>query len=217
MEYYNTKWKFQNALHFAKELLRQSSGCGQDAHPFFDFVRLIGKGLQAQYLTNIVYVADRPNLPEASFNELGWGIEELYDLLRRVDDNPAHRVCKDLLLPFPWDGQKLIRDMTHIGTGKQWGAWQQNAGHRIEMWLPLGISWVYSGDHSVTVAILQESAEVMADDVFHMGELLKRFYCDGEFYRRQEDDSIAGPMQCLEMAVLFEVGRLMLEHGLSYE
>lgn len=45
MEYYNTKRKFQNALHFANKLLCQSSGGGQDAHPLFDFVRLVGKGL----------------------------------------------------------------------------------------------------------------------------------------------------------------------------
>lgn len=167
----------------------------------------------------MLYLDDRPVLPDATFAELGWGlsIEELFDYIERVDDKRPHWVCQELLLPFPWDRQKLIRDMTHIGPGKEWGDWRQNVSHHIELWLPLGLGWVRSGDHSLSVAILQESAQVMADDVFHMGELLERFYCDGEFYRRQEDDSIAGPVQCLEMAVLFELGRLMQENGISFE
>lgn len=217
-EYYSTQRKFQNALYFAKDLLRQFPVRGQGVHPLLDFVRLIGKGLQAQYLTNILYYVDWPDLPEAYFTELGWGMrfEEVYDCLKRVDSKP-HRVCKDLLLPFPGSGQKLIRDMVHIGPGRKWGDWQQNMNHHIELWLPLGLGWVHSGEHSVTVALLQESSQVMAEDVFHMGPLLERFYCDGEFYRLQEDDSIAGPVHCLEMAVLFELGRLMLEQGLSFE
>lgn len=79
MEYYSTQRKFQNAMCFAKELLRQFPVRGQDAHPLLDFVRLIGKGLQAQYLTHMFYIADRPLLPDSSFTELGWGmsIEEL--------------------------------------------------------------------------------------------------------------------------------------------
>jgi len=219
MEYYNTQRKFQNALHFAKALLRPPSARSQQDHPLLDFVRLIGKGLQAQYLPNIIYTADRPSLPEANFATLGCGmsIGDLYDCLVRVDDTRPRRVCKDLLLPFPWDGQKLMCDMAHIGPGKKWGDWQKNVNHHIELWLPLGLGWVHSGDHSLVVAIMQESAQVMADEVFHMGPLLETYYCDGEFYRRQEDDSIVGPVQCLEIAVLFELGRLMQENDLSFE
>lgn len=217
-EYYSTRRKFQNALAFAKDLLRQFPARGHGAHPLLDFVRLIGKGLQAQYLTHMFYLADRPLLPDSSFTDLGWGMssEELFECLTRVNNQP-YRVCKDLLLPFPWNRQKLIRDMAYIGPGKRWGSWRQSVSHHIALWLPIGLGWVYAGDHSVTVALLQETAQITAEDIFHMGPLLERFYCDGEFYRRQEDDSIAGPVQCMEMAVLFEVGRLMQANGLSFE
>jgi len=225
---YSIRKEFENAMSFARKLLelsRKTKPVAGSEHPLLDFVRLMGRGLQSKYLLRTLCTSDEIELP-LDFSELGIDMSvslspyrevTFYDLVEIVDvaEQPLP-VCRDLLIPLPWDRQKLLKSLAYIGDGRKWGAWRQDDNHDIELWLPLGLAWARSGDHSLVSSLLNEGAEITPTDVLDISGVYDYVFCDGRYYRRVEDESIITPVKCAETAILFEVGRLMVENAISF-
>lgn len=225
---YSIQKEFENAMSFARKLLELSQKTKPVAgseHPLLDFVRLLGRGLQSKYLLRTLCTSDEIELP-LDFSEIGVDMSvslspyrevTFYDLVEIVEvaEQPLP-VCRDLLIPLPWDRQKLLKSLAYIGDGRKWGAWRQDDNHDIELWLPLGLAWARSGDHSLVPSLLNEGAEIMPTDVLDISGVYDYVFCDGRYYRRVEDKSIITTVSCAETAILFEVGRLMVENSISF-
>ena len=225
---YSIQKEFKNAMNFARQLLELSKNAKSSAngqHPLLEFVRLMGRGLQAKYLLRTLYASDELELP-LDFSELGIDMSvslspyrevTFYDLVEIVETEQAPLpVCRDLLIPLPWIRKQLLDSLANIGEGRDWGPWRQDDNHDIELWLPLGIAWARSGDHSLVPSLLDEGAEITPTDVLDISGVYDYVFCDGRYYRRVEDKSIIAPVKCAETAILFEVGRLMVENSISF-
>lgn len=225
---YSIQKEFENAMSFARQLLEISNKtkpAADSGHPLLDFVRVMGRGLQSKYLLRTLYSSDEVELP-LDFSELGIDMSvslspyrevTFYDLVEIVEvvDKPQS-VYRDLLIPLPWIRQKLLKSLAYIGEGRKGGSWRQDDDHDIELWLPLGIAWARSGDHSLVPFLLDEGAKVTPTDVLDISGVYDYVFCDGRYYRRVEDKSIITPVKCAETAILFEVGRLMVENAISF-
>lgn len=225
---YSIQKEFENAMSFAKQLLelsKKAKPAADSGHPLLDFVRLMGRGLQSKYLLRTLYASDEIELP-LDFSGIGVDMSvslspyrevTFYDLVEIVEvaEQPLP-VCRDLLIPLPWDRQKLLKSMAYIGEGRKWGAWRQDENHDIELWLPLGLAWARSGDHSLVPSLLNEGAEITPTNVLDISGVYDYVFCDGRYYRRVEDNSIISSVKCAEMAILFEVGRLMVKNSVSF-
>jgi len=100
--------------------------------------------------------------------------------------------------------------------GGEWGKWHQDPNHAIELWLPLGIGWVIAGNHSLTVGILYATGTVKPEITYDISEVYDYVNCDGVEYKRLVDNSVISPVPDLEIAAMFEIGRLMHKHHVSF-
>lgn len=209
--------EFDNILEIARITAKR------DPKALPSLLRLIGRTTQSRVITNVLRHEDSVVLscePESMmFSDLVPLTRDgrrLDDLKQRVRSPRPLRLGVDLLLPWPWNAGRIINCLSNLRPGGQWGKWRQDKNHCIELWLPLGIGWVHGGNHSLTVGILQGKGRVRPEVTYDISEVYKHVACDGVAYKRKHDGSVIGPVPDLEMAAVFEIGRLMHKHRVMF-
>lgn len=198
-------------------------------HPILGFVKLLGMKLQTAYITNLLYDDDHSELKEYP-SITPWlpffGLSEkvsldgktMYDMIYHKKENRNVEVdlIKDLVLPWPWNVSRYLDSISSIGESKPWGKWcEDTLNHRVNMLLPMGICFVEGGNHSITSGIIHGEGTLIAKNVYDFSGVYKYVYTDGLQYKRVEDDSVISNVVNIEFAVIFEIGRMMLERGVS--
>ena len=215
-----------SVLDEAKVFKMSKDGLNEETeHPLIDVVRLVGRQLQTQYLTNLLYQRDESLLPnlfpeEVLFHPLALITKEgtnFQDVMRELKTDYVISLNRDIVLPWSWKKSRLITSISLIGQGRSWGQWRQDyINHHVELWLPMGIAWVYGGNHSITAGIIQGKGEIIPRYVYDISNVYDYVYCDGVNYYRKEDGSIISPVLNAEFAAIFEIGRIMAENSISY-
>jgi len=209
--------EFDNILEVARITAKR------DPKALASLLRLIGRTTQSRVMTNVLRHEDSVVLscePEStmfsSLAPLTRDARRLDDLKRPVRAPRPLKLGVDLHLPWPWNAGRIINCLSNLRPEGQWGKWRQDKNHCIELWLPLGIGWVHGGNHSLTVGILQGKGRVRPEVTYDISEVYKHVTCDGGAYMRKHDGSLIGPVTDLEMAAVFEIGRLMHKHRVMF-
>ncbi len=207
--------RFARILKFAHELADKNRAALRE------LVVLLARKLQADLIVGLLTVPTHDAETESQTSLMwGRGVRELttdghdFDELAVLlpDDARTVQLATDAVLPLPWSKGRLLYSLANIGGGRPEGPWQEDPGnHRIELWLPLGLAWVYGGNHSITAGIALGEGEVRVTQTYDISPIYRHVHCDGEFYRRTEDDAELGPVANIELAAIWEIGRLM--HG----
>ena len=189
--------KFNNILKFARQILDGEYSNSKE-HPIFDFIRLLGRGIQSDYIKYVLYYdceGGSHGVPSLTWSSVGFDETAHFigdndepirfkELKKEVSSNKKVNLSKDLLLPWPWERTRFFNTITKIGKGRAWGQWQQDDGnHFVEVWLPLGIAWVNGGNHSIAVGIVQ-GGEITPEHYYDMSEVYKHIKCDGKNFIR---------------------------------
>lgn len=197
-------------------------------HPIFNFIRLLGMRMQTDYITNLLYADDHgeiqkyPNItPWHTFFDLSAILtadgKKFYDFLyeNKVETQFKVNLVEDLVLPWPWNANGYVRTLSSIGTSRPWGEWEEDSNHQVVMYLPLGICFVTRGNHSITSGIVSGKGIVTTRKVYDISKIYDYVYTDGIYYRRIADNSIISEVHYIEFAVIFEIGRMLLERKIS--
>jgi hypothetical protein len=218
--------RFSISVMDEAEDLKSEDGLNEATeHPLIDVVRLVGRQLQTQYITNLLYQRDEALIPnlfpeEVLFHPLAMITKKgtnFQDVMRELKTEKVISLNRDLVLPWSWKKSRLITCIALIGQGRSWGQWRQDSNnHHVELWLPMGIAWVYGGNHSISAGIIQGKGEIIPRYVYDIRDVYDYVYCDGVNYYRKEDGSIISPVMNAEFAAIFEIGRIMAENSISY-
>lgn len=234
---FSQKEKFNNILDFAKSVLRYYDNNRENSfktnssirHPLIDVVNILGKNIQTKYLTNLLYQKKNsqfPSINQVNFffkgnkvitplNENNFKTFNNIKIALNIDKNIY--LGRDLILPWPWERDKLISNIANIGVGRSDGIWKQDKdNHSVELWLPLGIAWVSGGNHSIMTGIIQCSGVIKPNDIYDISNVYKYVYCDGENYYNKVDNEIISPVKDIDFAAIFEIGRLMRDNSISF-
>ncbi|MDN4608216.1 DUF6710 family protein [Sporosarcina highlanderae] len=227
------KNRFENIMRFSKSVLdvanefeKSENDFKEKAdHSLVDVVRLLGRQLQSQYLTNLIYGMDETLIPKLHPSEVLFESSArinlegtiFSDIIKKVDNEKIISLNRDLILPWPWKESRLISCIANIGQGRRWGQWRQDDNnHYVDLWLPMGIAWVFGGNHSISTGIIQGKGEIVPRDIYDISDVYDYVYCDGVNYYRKDDGSIISPVKNAEFAAIFEIGRMMVENSISY-
>jgi hypothetical protein len=134
-----------------------------------------------------------------------------YEIARRlpIRSTKKLRLGIDAVLPWPWSPERLANAMDGLRPGGPWGPWKAEINHHIELWQPIGLGWVHGGNHSLAVGILTASGSVRAQSAYDITSIYKHVACDGVVFRRRHDRHIISVVTSVELAAIFEIGRLL--------
>jgi hypothetical protein len=135
-----------------------------------------------------------------TFREIAVEIQQMREL----------RLDRDVVIPSPWEPRRLQTALSKLRPGGTWGPWREDYNHQIEFWEPIGIGWVHGGNHSISAGILTASGTVKPTFGYDITPVYEHVVCNGRAFRRKHDGAIIAEVSSVEMAAIFEVGRLMV-------
>lgn len=202
---------------FAQIMEAARQAAAEDPLSLPSLIRLFGRAAQARAFTEVLrHAQDRGDCnfdPEdvmfSLYEPLAPDGRRFVDLRREVEAPGPMRLGVDILLPWPWSREGLIRSLSKLRPGGEWGTWRQDRNHCVELWLPIGVGWVIGGNHSITAGILNCEGEVMPEVTYDISAAYEHITCDGLDYQRAHDGSRIAPVADLDVAAMFEIGRLM--------
>lgn len=194
-------------------------------HPIFSYIKLLGLSTQTKYITQLINAREEeitsPNdklfiSPRALLTDDKWFEEIMEDT--RIEKTSAKKInlVNDLILPWPWKVSRLLGAIENIGKYNLWGEWRQDNNHRIEVWLPIGVCFVRSGNHSIATGILQGKGVITKYSTMDLSPIYSLIYTDGICYYRKIDNSFIGKVKNIEFAAIFEIGRKLNELNISW-
>lgn len=208
--------QFENILEIARLMARQ------DPKSLPLLLRLFGRAAQTRAMANVVRERedDPSDYDEAVFFDHGARLTKsgrrLNDLKREVAAPRAINLARDLIFPWPWYAGRIINCFCKLRPGGEWGAWRQDRNHCVELWLPIGITWVHGGNHSITAGVLNGEGEIWPEITYDISKIYRNVTCDGVKYYRRFDGQTIGLVPDFEMAAVFEIGRLITKHKVPF-
>ncbi|GAQ19281.1 filamentous bacteriophage production protein Fip [Oceanobacillus picturae] len=191
-------------------------------HPIFEVINILGRKIQSDYMLRLISVQDESDLQSLMDVFLPNGViltkdgKTFSNFVRTIDTKAVANLNVDPVLPWPWKRQRLRDTITNIGKGRR-GVWKEDKrNHSLSLVLPMGIFVVNSGNHSISVGVLQGTGTISAEEVEDISEVYDHVYCDGRHYIRKCDKELISEVTNFELAALFEIGRLMKKHSISF-
>lgn len=227
MDNLTDKQKYDNIMNFAHQIINESKGMTYKEHPILDFIKILGRRIQADYMGYLLYSGkDENQIRDLEAQEILFKLNSLLDkngnfinvnnIIETKKIDKKVNLSKDLVLPWPWKKERIQNCILKIGEGREWGKWKPDySNHCIEVWLPMGIVWVHGGNHSITLGIIQ-GGELKPYKYSDISKLYDYIKCDGENFIEINTGNYISRVKSPEFAAIFEIGRLMSENGISY-
>jgi hypothetical protein len=200
--------EFTNLLEFANEV------AGNNPDALRNLVRMYLRPLQSEMLVDAAKKGTIRDVPSIDERDFFWeGQFKMFDCLQRTG-RPGKRcelrLNRDIILPWPWERNRLIRSVSSLGVRRSWGRWKQDdMNHQVDVWLPWGFAFVGGGNHSIAAGIIESEGTLVATQVHDMSGIFKLVECDGIDYIDRRDGSRIAPVNDARTAAVFEIGRLM--------
>lgn len=224
------KERFDYIMQTAQRVVCESKYFDKENHPICDMIRLLGRKLQSTSMEFLFWYGDvdseMPNLfpenifiPHDIFIACGYPNDKVtyHGLEREVNCDNYINLSTDLILPWPWRKERLLNCLKYIGNDREWGTWNQDENnHHVIVWLPMGISWVYGGNHSITVGIVQ-GGSIKPDRWYDISAIYNYIKTDGVYFYRIVDNKKMYHVRNVEFAAIFEIGRIMYENNICFQ
>lgn len=217
--YRDRSTRFHNAIKLAQDIVTVDS-CG-----LVTLIRLVSSSLQAKTTTSAVmnglYSAREADSFSSLFFDEWLPVSKdgrtCAEIAAHTDDvQYAVRLGVDPVIATPWQRTWLVRALATIGYGKTQGPWQQDhQNHQLTLVLPFGISLVGGGNHSLTAGITNGEGVVVTNVVKDITPIYEHVYYDGLCFRRTWDGAVLSQPNDEEPGILFEIGRLMIQHRVA--
>lgn len=213
-----------NAIRLDKVLTIANQIIKTNPSAIKEFIGLLGRKYQSEHMVKAVSAADEHKVPHlearvvwfSEFTPLNSNGDTLFSIKKKLNVDNKLKLSCSMILPWPWHMDRVVKNLSYIGTNKVSGAWLQDDNHKVELWLPFCLGWVHGGNHSIASGILQGEGEIMPTSVYDISSVFDLVKFDGNYFIRIEDGKrISDKVVDFEFASIFEVGRLVFEKGLS--
>lgn len=207
-------------------------------HPIFSYIKIFTDYIQNQQAM-IILKNGRDNIPfrkNKYFNIVSSYYHSIdYILFENLLEESKYYKVDDLyisnarnpILTKIWKASSIVDTIKNIGNGMMNKHFYNNGvekenvfkfdkiNHMAQYFYPLGITYVYNGNHSIFSGMNKGEGNIKVNTLFDVSYLYKYFYFDGTYLnnrKTQEKHKIY-----FEIGVLFEIGRLLLEHPEVFE
>lgn len=157
-----------------------------------EYVQLLGRKLQSDYMCKCLTHLEAHKVPDLDagvvwFDELTQLDEsgtDLYKIKKELHEEKVLNLASDLVLPWPWEMNRIVNNLSHIGLNRACGSWRQDSNHIVEYWKTFGIAWVNGGNHSIMTGIIRGEGQLIAREVYDLSGLFSLVKFNGNQFVR---------------------------------
>ena len=195
-------------------------------HPIYDYINLLIGKQKYKLLSHPLYYNHKiDRLDKILFFDTNIPITkdqktttELFKTIKKENFLGIIDLSKDIIIPNPWDATRLYKNIINMGTTQNNIDWKEDINnHHVNLYLPLGIAFSCNGHHSITAGVLKTEGVVNPKEIYDISPLYKHVYCDGMYYKRTYNNTTIRPVKNIEFAAIFEIGRIIVEKGITYK
>lgn len=188
-----------------------------------DYVQLLGRKLQSDYMCKCLTHLEAHKVPDLDarvvwFDEstqLDESGTDLYKIKNELHEEKVLTLASDLVLPWPWEMNRIVSNLSHIGLNRACGAWRQDSNHIVEYWKTFGIAWVHGGNHSIMTGIIRGEGQLAARKVYDLSGLFNLVKFNGNEFVRIDNNEVISTVEHFEFGCIFEIGRMIHKHNLN--
>lgn len=213
------KKKLDSILNTTYELVKNSDIKDVRRCPAYSLVR----AMTNYHLFDIVrelYEDENVTKVQSIFRDIGEGIfnsrvlknAECFELGK---SNINIDLSKDAILVCAWNKRRFIDALLKIGGNVNNSFEFDKINHMATYIYPIGVTVVYNGNHSIITGILKSEGMIQANETYNLVPTYDYMYFDGVHFRSKENDSILFKVNRFEIGVLYEMGRIFAEYGIT--
>ncbi|MEW8051081.1 MAG: DUF6710 family protein [Candidatus Thiodiazotropha endolucinida] len=205
------KQEFESIIDFAKKVYFENP------YEIDNLIRLLGKKVQLEYLIYTIRHENDYQMGEIEprtvwfdpLQKLGNSGQSLRDLAVNINEKIEVSLANDLVLTNPWNRRRMLNACIHHGENQNRGSWKQDSNHFAELWLPMKITWVGNGNHSIAAGIIQRDGLLSPEEIYDISPVYDAVVCDGDQFIDIERDKPISTVNNVEFCAIYEIGRLI--------
>ncbi len=204
------KAKLKNVLLKVEELAKSYDA---DSHKtIFYIVKIYADNINNNNNLRLIYNMKTCNISTDSF---------LLDRTRLItNENVIIQLGKMPVVTCIWNSDRQISTLSKVGNEQN--IWKEDEiNHYCDLFLPLGLTVVYNGNHSANCGIVKSVGKINISpdkcntSIYDNSDLYDKIYFDGKYYRLTETNVILQKTK-FEYGCLFEIGRIIHKYNISF-
>lgn len=209
--------ELKNILEFS-QLLLLSKVQYDGVVPIFNLVKMIAETMIYQniYKSKKDMVGDIKDEIDNIKNALVYNIADLEKIVVvRQKPDIKIKLGKDPVLAFPWSKERLENSLIKYGTESH--TWEEFPfNHDVHLCIPLGLSLVMGGNHSITSGIFKVVGEVSVKELYDISKLYDYVEFNGVDFVHKDSKKSIYTCKFSELGYLFEIGRVIRNKGVVF-
>lgn len=118
-----------------------------------------------------------------------------------------------LVFTYPWDQERLLDAFLSVGEAVD-NKWEHDtSNHIVTLIAPLNIAMIANGNHSAAMNIISNESLFRVKYILELFPVYQEIYTDGIDFKYRSNDIFIEKVTSVEMAAIFEIGRLIQEHS----
>ncbi|ETI58058.1 DUF6710 family protein [Marinomonas profundimaris] len=138
-----------------------------------------------------------------SFSDWCWSE---YCLIDNEQAIPSLSLTTDIVLPTPWEPNRIIRNLGSIGKNRKQGEFLQDPNHIVIYQYPLMIGWVGGGNHSIMQGILT-GGYIKPNELHDISILLDAVSYNGKNWIENNNGKVIGQPLYEEFGYCWEIAK----------
>lgn len=216
------KRKLKSVLDIAQFIIDKSEISGDYAvHPIYRYINAIGSSVLQKLLMQL-FTGQEVDRVDTLFFDLCRYIKSknktYVNDCATIEDNEKITISlKDnLVIPVAWNISRFETTITAIGTDCGNPFEFQRLNHMSMLFLPIGITIVHNGNHSILSGILKREGVIYPTEMVNLAPQYEKIKFDGTYYRDIESDQIIQKVSNFELGAIYEIGRLIIKNDITY-
>lgn len=190
--------------------------------PIQVFINSIGMSvLQSEYMNLIKGIAIETT-PEDLFEDIGVSLIPALAHNKILSINEDERtlfpisLSKNLVIPLAWNTSRFVNCISSIGNDMNNNFAYDVINHYSLLILPLNITIMYNGNHSILTGILKGEGTIFPTEIVDITYMYEnRIKFDGCNFINENGLELHHA-KYFELGILYEVGRLLNENNISF-
>lgn len=216
------KRKLKSILDIAQFIIDKSeisSDCA--VHPIYRYINAIGSSVLQRLLMQL-FTGQEVDRVDALFFDLCRYIKSENKTYAcdcvTIEDNEKIKISLkgNLVIPVAWNISRFETSITAIGTDCGNPFEFQRLNHMSMLFLPIGVTIVHNGNHSILSGILKREGVIHPTEIVNLASQYEKIKFDGTYYRDIESDQIIQEVRNFELGAIYEIGRLLIKNDITF-
>ncbi len=214
--------KLENILDIAQLIIDKSEMSSDSTlHPIYRYINAIGSSVLQKLIMQLFTGQEVDSVDELFYDLCRYFKSEnkiYYSDCATIEDNEKIEISlKDnLVIPVAWNMSRFETTITAIGIDCGNPFEFQRLNHMSMLFLPIGVTIVHNGNHSILSGILKREGVIHPTEIVNLASLYEKIRFDGTYYKDIESDQIIQVVKNFELGAIYEIGRLLIKNDITF-